>query len=140
MLWLCDRNLKTIVSLFTLITGVMSFLAWRQVRVMFGWLGATLFLSLVFFFYRCEVVGLLRTEQLGLWFALIVLALMLQGLCEKREGLWCTGLFSLVMGLNTRAGAYFLLPLLILYSVWIFARGRWGWFSIFTGGELCVIW
>jgi hypothetical protein len=139
MLWLCDRNLKTIVSLFTLITGVLSFIAWRQVRVMFGWLGATLFLSLVFFFYRCEVVGLLRTEQLGLWFALIALALMLQGLREKREGLWCTGLFSLVMALNTRAGAYFILPLLILYSGWIFPRGRWGWRSIFAAGVICFI-
>ncbi len=139
MLWLCDRNLKTIVSLFTLITGVVSFLAWRQVRVMFGWLGATLFLSLVFFFYRCEVVGLLRTEQLGLWFALIALALMLQGLREKREGLWCTGLFSLVMALNARAGAYFILPLLILYSGWIFPRGRWGWRSMFAAGVTCFI-
>jgi hypothetical protein len=139
MLWLCDRNLKMIVSLFTLITGVVSFLAWRQVRIMFGWLGATLFVSLVFFFYRCEVVGLLRTEQLGLWFALIALALLLQGLREKREGLWCTGLFSLVMALNTRAGAYFILPLLILYSGWIFPRGRWGWRSVFAAGAICFI-
>ncbi len=139
MLWLCGRNLKTIVSLFSLITGVVSFLAWRQVRVMFGWLGATLFLSLVFFFYRCEVVGLLRTEQLGLWFALIALALLLRGLREKREGLWCTGLFSLVMALNTRAGAYFILPLLILYSGWIFPRGRWGWRSIFAAGVTCFV-
>jgi len=106
---------------------------------MFGWLGATLFLSLVFFFYRCEVVGLLRTEQLGLWFALIALALMLQGPREKREGLWCTGLFSLVMALNTRAGAYFILPLLILYSGWIFPRGRWGWRSMFAAGVACFI-
>jgi hypothetical protein len=139
MLWLCKRDLKLIVSLFTLITGVLSFVAWRQVRVMFGWLGATLFLSLVFFFYRSEVVGLLRTEQLGLWFALIALTLMLQGLREKREGLWCTGLFSLVIGLNTRAGAYFILPLLILYSGWIFQRGRWGWRSIRSAGLVCLI-
>src|SRR6266487_372519 len=137
MLWLCDRNLKTIVSLFTLTTGVVSFLAWRQVRVMFGWLGATLFLTLVFFFYRCEVVGLLRTEQLGLWFALIGLTLMLQGLREKREGLWSAGLFSLVMGLNTRSGPYFMIPLFVLYSGWIFRRGRWGWRSILSAGLVC---
>ena len=139
MLWICRRDLKTIVSIFTLITAVLSFVAWRQVRITFGWLGATLFLALVFFFYRSEAVGLLRTEQLGLWFALIALALMLQGLREKREGLWCTGLFSLVMGLNTRAGAYFMLPLLILYSGWIFPRGRWGWRSIFAAGVTCLI-
>jgi hypothetical protein len=139
MLWVCDRDLKLIVSLFTLITGILSFAAWRQVRAMFGWLGATLFLTLVFFFYRCEAVGLLRTEQLGLWFALIALALMLHGLREKREGLWRTGLFSLVMGLNARAGAYFMLPLLILYSGWIFPRGRWGWRSIFAAGVTCLI-
>jgi hypothetical protein len=139
MLWLCNRDLKMIVSLFTLITGVLSCVAWRQVRVTFGWLGATLFLSLVFFFYRCEGVGLLRTEQLGLWFALIALALLLQGLREKREGLWCTGLFSLVMGLNTRAGAYLILPLLILYSGWIFPRGLWGWRSISAAGATCLI-
>ena len=139
MLWICRRDLKTIVSIFTLITAVLSFVAWRQVRITFGWLGATLFLALVFFFYRCEVVGLLRTEQLGLWFALIAVALMLQGLREKREALWCTGLFSLVMGLNTRAGAYFMLPLLILFSGWIFPRGRWGWRSIFAAGVTCLI-
>src|SRR4030095_7298917 len=111
--------------------------AWWQVRTVFGWLGATLFVTLVFFFYRCEGVGLLRTEQLGLWFALIAVALMLAGLQDKREGLWCVGLFSLVMGLNTRASAYFILPLLILYSGWVFRRGRWGWRSIFSAGAIC---
>jgi hypothetical protein len=139
MLWICGRDVKMIVSIFTLITGVLSFVAWRQVRITFGWLGATLFVALVFFFYRSEVVGLLRTEQLGLWFALIAVALMLQGLRQKREGLWCAGLFSLVMGLNTRAGAYFMLPLLILYSGWIFRRGSWGWRSIVSGGAVCLV-
>ncbi len=139
MLWICRRDLKVIVSIFTLITGVLSFITWRQVRSMFGWVGATLFVTLVFFFYRCEGVGLLRTEQLGLWFALIAVALMLQSLHEKREGLWCIGLFSLVMGLNTRASAYFILPLLISYSGWVFRRGRWGWKSIIAAGLVCCI-
>jgi hypothetical protein len=139
LLWICRRDLKMIVSIFTLITGVLSFVAWRQVRAVFGWLGATVFLTLFFFFYRCEGVGLLRTEQLGLWFALIAVALMLQGLREKREGLWCTGLFSLVMGLNTRAGPYFIIPLLVLYSGWVFRRGRWGWRSILSAGLVCLI-
>jgi hypothetical protein len=98
-----------------------------------------LFITLVFFFYRGTVAGLLFTEQLGLWFALIALTLLLQGLGEKREGLWCTGLFSLVMGLNTRASAYFILPLLILYSGWIFRRGRWGWRSILSAGVVCFV-
>ena len=139
MLWICHRDLKMIVSIFTLITGILSFVAWRPVRAVFGWVGGTLFITLVFFFYRCEGVGLLRTEQLGLWFALIAVALMLQALQGKREGLWCTGLFSLVMGLNTRASAYFILPLLILYSGWVFRRGRWGWRSIFSAGTTCCI-
>jgi len=139
MLWLCSRDLKLIVSIFTLITGVLSFAAWRQVRAMFGWLGATLFLALIFFFYRATVVGLLFTEQLGLWFALIALALMLQGLGEKREDLWCAGLFSLVMGLNTRAGPYFVIPLFVFYSGWIFRRGRWGWRSILLAGLVCFM-
>ena len=103
MLWLCDRDIKLILSLFTLVTGGLSFLAWRQVRVVFGWLGATLFVALIFFFYRCECVGLLRTEQLGVWFALIALALILKGVNEKRELLWNAGLINLVMGLNPKA-------------------------------------
>jgi hypothetical protein len=139
MLWICRRDLKLIVSVFTLITGLLSFVAWRQVRITFGWLGATLFLGLVFFFYRSHGVGLLFTEQLGLWFALIALALMLQSLREKREGLWCAGLFSLIMGLNARAGAYFVLPLLILYSGWIFRGGAWGWRSMLSAGSVCFI-
>jgi hypothetical protein len=139
MLWICRRDLKVIVSIFTLITGLLSFVAWHQVRAVFGWLGATLFVTLVFFFYRCEGVGLLRTEQLGLWFALIAVAFMLAALHKKREGLWCAGLFSLVMGLNTRASAYFILPLLILYSGWVFRRGRWGWKSIFWAGATCCV-
>jgi hypothetical protein len=139
MLWICRRDLKMIVSIFTLITGVLSFVAWRQVRAVFGWLGATLFVTLVFFFYRCDAVGLLRTEQLGLWFALIAVAFMLPALQDKREGLWCAGLFSLVMGLNTRASAYFILPLLILYSGWVFGRGPWGWRSIFSAGATCCL-
>ena len=139
MLWICRRDLKMIVSIFTLVTGVLAFVAWRQVRAVFGCLGATLFVTLVFLFYRCDAVGLLRTEQLGLWFALIAVALILQALQEKREDLWCAGLFSLVMGLNTRASAYFILPLLILYSGYVFRRGPWGWQSILTAGATCCI-
>lgn len=138
MLWVCRRDLKMIVSIFTLVTGALSFMAWRQVRMTFGWLGATLFVTLVFFFYRCEVVGLLRTEQLGLWFALIAMALIIQGLRERREALWCAGLFSLVMGLNTRAGAYLVLPLLVVYSGWLFRRGPFGWRSMMVAGLVCL--
>src|SRR6266496_822995 len=138
MLWFCQRDLKMIVSIFTLTSGVVTFLAWHQVRITFNWIGATLFATLVFFFYRSQVVGLLRTEQLGLWFALLALALMLQGLREKREGLWCTGLFSLVMGLNTRTGPYIMVPLLVLYSGWLFRRGRWGWRSVMSAAIVAL--
>lgn len=127
MLWICHRDLKTIVSVFTMITGSLTFLAWHQVRLVFGRLGSILFIALVFSFYRCECVGLLRTEQLGLWFALIAVALILQGLRERRETPWNIGIFSLVMGLNTRAGAYLVIPLLILYGGWFFHRGKYGW-------------
>ncbi len=130
MLWICQSNLKAIVSIFALITGGTLFLAWHQVRRSFGWLGATLFGSLVFFFYRCDGVGLLRTEQLGLWFSLIAVALVLQGMRQKREVLWNLGIFSLVMGLNTRAGAYFILPMLALFAGWFYHKGRYGWKSI----------
>src|SRR5207244_2460227 len=86
MLWICRRDLKLILSIFTLITGALSFLAWRQVRLTFGWLGATLFVAIVFFFYRCDVMGLLRTEQLGLWFALVALALLLRHAKRRQLG------------------------------------------------------
>jgi hypothetical protein len=127
MLWLCNRDLKIIVSLFTLITGGFAFLAWRQVRISLGWLAATLFVTLVFFFYRCECLGMLRTEQLGLWFALVAVALLLQGIWGRSELIWNFGIFSLVMGLNTRAGAYLVVPLFVLYAGWLFRRGRYGW-------------
>ena len=130
MLWLCKLDLKVIVSLFTLITAGCLFLAWRRVRIAVGWAGATLFIVLVFSFYRCECLGMLRTEQLGLWFALLAVALLLQGIDQKREAIWNTGIFSLVMALNTRAGAYFVIPLFILYAGWLFQKGRYGWRSM----------
>lgn len=130
MLWICHHDIKAIVSIFTLVTGGVLFFAWAQVRLLLGWIGSTLFAASVFFFYRAECLGLLRTEQLGLWFSLIAIALMLKGIASKREWFWNFGVFSLVMGLNTRAGAYFVLPLFVLYSGCLFRKGRWGWQSI----------
>jgi uncharacterized membrane protein YqjE len=77
---------------------------------------------LVFFFYR-RFVGTTLTENLGLTLGLAGSSLLLIGAHNEDRKYVLFGIFLLSVGMNVRAGALLVLPVLVLWASWVF-RGK----------------
>ena len=118
------------------ITAMSALLAAREVRASHGrWIAAFLLLSL-FLYYR-RYVGQTMTEHLGLTLGCLSFAACWRGLRAHALMPWLAGLFLLALALNTRAGPFFLLPVLVLWTGRLFARNRFSWRTCLLAGA-CV--
>jgi len=115
LIW-TDMNLKLVLVFFTVIVSIAVFLFSKQVVQFFGSLVGFISLFLSFLFYR-RFLGTLLTENLGLSLGMLGSALFLQSLrIEKyRVAIATYGLFVLTMALLARAGAFLILPTILLY-------------------------
>jgi hypothetical protein len=87
----------------------------------------------------CQGVQTHTTENLGLALGAIGLAIIWQGTGQKHMNTILLGIFLLTLALNARAGAFFVLPMLILWGSLVF-RGRNRISSHFlVGGIIAVI-
>jgi hypothetical protein len=111
-----DLNLKLVLIFFSATASIAAFLFAKQVARGFGLFTGFVVLCFIFWFYR-RFLGTLLTENLGLTLGLLGTALLLQSLrAEKYEVvLGSSGLFVLTMALFARAGAFLVLPAILLY-------------------------
>jgi len=79
-------------------------------------------MTILFLFYR-RFIGTTLTENLGLSLGAVGLAVLWRGSRERQHARVLIGIFLLSLALNARAGAFFVLPLLVLWGMWLF-RGR----------------
>lgn len=119
LLWLTGQNLMAALGLLTLITAVACYLAAREIQSTHGPEAAVFVLIVLFLFYRHHS-GTVMSENLGMPLGALGFALMWRGTAQKRSTLFWAGLFVTTLALNARAGAFFTLPLLILWSGWMF--------------------
>jgi hypothetical protein len=118
-LGLTDDNLQLTYACINLALAVALGLACLELRHPFG-IGATsLFSWLVFLFYR-RYVGVYTSECVGLLWGVAGLWLILVGLRRRQLAIALCGLAALSVGLNIRAGALFVLPLLWIWLVYEF--------------------
>ena len=72
----------------------------------------------MFIYYR-RFIGTALTENLGVAMGCLGLALLWRGAWQKKHWDFLTGVLMLSLGLNARAGAFLVLPLLVLAAGWI---------------------
>jgi hypothetical protein len=110
-------NLKIALALMVFIAALaLGFLS-RALYRSYGWqVGYVVFLGL-FLFYR-RFIGTFLTEHLGLALGCLACMLLLQALHEQRRSFFYAGLLLLTLALNVRAGAFFILPCLVLWAGW----------------------
>lgn len=122
ILSLTGRNLQNATAVFAFLLSISSsFLALEVRRIRGSAAGAVTF-WIVFLFAR-RFTGTTMTETLGLSIGALGLAFLIYGAYREKFASLLAGLFLLTMALNVRAGAFFILPLLIVWIGWYF-RGE----------------
>jgi len=109
-----DLDLRTALILLTGMTALAISFAVREVRRSLGLAAATVMLLCLFLFYR-RYIGSTLTEHLGLAFGCLAFTLIWRGAVARRRDLVLFGLFLLSLGLNARAGAFLVLPAILLW-------------------------
>src|SRR5262249_51749724 len=119
-----DLNLKLVLVFLTALVSVAAFFFSRQVVGSFGRLAGFRAVLVTFLFYR-RFFGSLMTENLGLSLGLLGCALLLHSLQSPEYGVTVAAyaVFVLTMALIARAGAFLVLPAILLYF-WVNGRQR----------------
>ncbi|MHC1783298.1 MAG: hypothetical protein AB9891_11205 [Anaerolineaceae bacterium] len=119
LLGLTSRNLMASLAI---LAGLGAFTNWLfawEIKQRWGSLAGALSLTLVFFFYR-RFSGSILTEMLGLPLALTGFTILFKSLDEMKFGRFFLASYLLTLALNARAGAFFTLPMLLLWALWYY--------------------
>ena len=122
MLFIFRQNLWVSVAVIVAIVGICYFLSACMVNQNVGPLAAAVYMSLLYFYIQ-PLIGTVYTEPLGLAFGSLGFVLLWRAAGKRNIVDWIVGLVVFTMALSVRAGAFFILPALILWSGWAF-RGE----------------
>jgi hypothetical protein len=130
VLKLTGGNLKLTLAILVLITALAICLATMQVRRSIGAAPAAVFMLICFLFYR-RFIGAAVVGNLGMTLGVLGFALLWLSADEKKVTAAFYGVVLLTLGLIARPGAFFVLPMLILWMV-IYFRDDKSWLSYKT--------
>ena len=114
-----NGNFQVISILLAIIVAISVYLFTREIRTSFGPLTGTGMTLLLQIYYR-PYAGMLLTEQLGMPLGLIAIASLFYAVNHKNKWLFSGGLFLLTFGLFARAGAFFVLPAILIAGIFLF--------------------
>lgn len=107
-------DLRITQAVWTLINASAAFLAARALARSHGFAAGALAFATLYAFYITQT-GSMLSENLGLPLGALSFAILWEGLRGERRWLILAGIFFLSLALNARAGAFFVLPCLILW-------------------------
>jgi hypothetical protein len=110
-------SLQFTQAILVYLNAVAAFCAARALWASHGFAAGLLMLASLFAFYAPHL-GSLLSENLGLALGSTAFALLWYGVRVGEKWAIAIGLFALSLGLNARAGAFFVLPALILWLSW----------------------
>lgn len=123
LLWLSGRNMQIALAALVALNGVASFFLVRELQRHWGTLASLLGLCIVFLFYR-TFIGTTMTENLGLALGSLALAALLRCLYFRQNYWVYLGIFLLSSSLNARAGAFFILPAIVVWGIFVYQEKR----------------
>ncbi len=139
LLGLMQQNQQVTVAALNLIVAVSCFLAAREVQRSYSAAAGTLTIAVLCLFYRLQT-GHVITESLGLALGAASFALLLHGARQRQINTSLLGILLLTLALNVRAGAFFILPALILWGSWSFRRtNRFSWRFLLGGFSVVLL-
>lgn len=132
---LVNQDFLLSLVLQTWIAAVAAFLAAREIARSYGAGSGLLLFALLYEFAR-PYLGSSISESLGFSFGCVGFAVLWSACRHPRPGgLIAAGVMFLTLGLNARAGAFFVLPALLLWAVLAYRRnGALAWRQAGWGG------
>lgn len=119
LLYLSKHNLLVALSLLNLLIALSCFFLTREIQNTHG-TGSAVFVLLILFMYYRFHSGAVRTESLGIAFSVLGMALLWRGINRSQNRLALGGIFFLSIAMIARAGAFFSLPLVIIWGGLLF--------------------
>ena len=138
-LTLAGRNLMAALAILTALTGLACYFTVREIQRTHGAEIAVFILMVMFLFYRAHS-GISMSENLGVLLGTLGFGLLWRGASAKSLTYIWLGLLSTTLALNARAGAFFMLPLLILWAGWLLRKNQSiPWKALFISGSAVVL-
>ncbi len=131
------NNLQASLAILAALNGLATFLAAREIQKAHNAVVAAGFVAICYWYY-CAIAGTAMTENLGLCFGAFALAFLIRGVEKNKLGMIGYGLFLLTIALSIRAGAFFILPALLLWVGLVHKRET-GWKGIVLVGMAVVV-
>lgn len=119
--WFTGQNLYLTIAILTLILGYSIYFAAYEFRSREGAIAGAAFLMFLYSYARL-LLGKTLSEFGGLPLGLLALVFMLRGINKKQLTMMVAGIFLLSLALNARAGAFFVLPVLVFWTGWYFRK------------------
>ncbi len=123
LLTITGGNLLAALAIMIAFLGGSAYWAAAAIRSQYGPLPAAIFFALTYAFIR-PMIGDTLTEVPSLAFACLSLALLLGAARTHRFADAAWGGVMLVLAVSIRAGAFFMLPFLIIWLGWLFRGDR----------------
>jgi hypothetical protein len=139
LLSITGRNLMVSLAILTALAGLACYFAVREIQRTHGPAIAVFILMVLFLFYRAHS-GVSMSENLGLALGTLGFGLLWRGTFDKNLFYLWSGLLSTTLALNARAGAFFMLPILILWAGWLFRENKIiSWQAFFISASAVVL-
>ena len=123
LLSITGRNLMVSLAILTAMTGLACYFTAREIQRTHGAEIAVFILMVVFLFYRAHS-GISMSESLGVTLGMLGFGLLWRGASTRSLFYIWAGLLTTTLALNARAGAFFMLPILILWAGWLLRENK----------------
>jgi hypothetical protein len=123
LLLLTNHNLLWTQALMVMLSAICCYLAVREVNIHWGTWPAAFFITILYFFIF-GLIGLTLTEMPSLDFSCLAFILLLRSARSQKYVDLILGSLLLIIAISVRAGAFFMVPFLILWIGWIFRKGN----------------
>jgi hypothetical protein len=139
LLALTGRNLMASLAILTAMTGLACYFTAREIQRTHRAEIAVFILMVVFLFYRAHS-GISMSENLGVMLGMLGFGLLWRGASTKSLLYIWAGLLATTLALNARAGAFFMLPLLILWAGWLLRENKLiPWKALFVSASAVLL-
>jgi hypothetical protein len=137
LLGLTQGDLRFSLIIIVALTAICIYLVVREMHRDYGY-GAGLFMFLLLFLFYRRFIGATVTENLGLALGCLGFVALWRSAVHSSLGYGFLGLFVLAMALCARAGAFFVLPAIVMWGMWVF-RGEQRFSKIFLFGGVASV-
>ena len=123
LLLVTGQNLKIALAVIVQLAGIGLYLSARRIRHSMGALSASLYVTFMYF-YILPFIGYTLSELLGFMLGCFAFVLIWHASHSLKWLDLVLGLITLLVAVSSRAGAFFIFPMLAIWVGWIFRREK----------------